>query len=260
MFLIKKLICAVAILLVVVLGVSFVSRSFEFGSGGSSFPDGYTGIGLPAEGIQLSSKSSPLNDEIVNLKDSEGFEFSSYFGKILYYEDLDGAGEHFTGYESVTMNFINSSTFGIPLDAYSYFKIEFDVLKTTSAPVLGCSFSLLGRAGGFVAESLSISKSHIRVDVLGGNDSLCVETYNGKLIEGDSFHVVYVLEIDKENLDQSRMQVFINDVLYEDSLYYDGLFTKKDVTDITAISVTGFNTTDKKAEISFENLVVTGYQ
>ena len=43
MFLIKKLICVVAILLVVVLGASLVSRSIEIGSGSFSVIDNSSG-------------------------------------------------------------------------------------------------------------------------------------------------------------------------------------------------------------------------
>lgn len=272
MFLIKKLIIVVAILLVAVFGVSLVSRSIEFadfntdnvdhGKGGSSSDDGYTGIGLPSSSVMLLNNQAPIYKGIFKLSD-EMKEYRGVFGhdgeNVVYNGDCyNNLFFKFNGNEYITMRFGELSTDGFSLCDYSHFKVEFDVFNgSETASVLGCSFSLVGRNTANASESLSLSKMAVKLS--DENGLCCVETFNGEKIVGESFHVVYVVEVDKENYNQSRMQVFVNDVLYEDSIYFDGLFSDIDVDRITAVTVNDFNTDGYDASISFKNLIVTGY-
>ena len=257
MFLIKKLIILVAILLVAVFGVSFVSRSFDMGTGGSYSDDGHTGIGLPTEGKVYLHSYSPLEENIYNTSlDKEGVFTCT--GRFITFNKL---GYTLEGKESVIMQFGQSSGDGLSLFDYNYFKIEFTI-KTFGSDTLPCKFSLFGRNSNNSSENLSISTSFIKVDLENDGVNPFIETFNGEKIYGDEFNVVYLVEVDKENYNKSRVQVFVNDILYEDSVYYDGLFTNKDVDRICGVSVNNFSPmyeSENPDRVEFPFLCVTVY-
>lgn len=263
MFLIKKLIIVVAILLAVVLGGSLVSRSIEIGSGGSSSDDGYTGIGLPTSSIELLNRENPLSPGISNISDSmKEYGVFSHNGKTITYDDrYSNMNFDFNKKEAVRMMFGSKYDEGFSLSEYSHFKIEFDVFaENESDSALCCYFALVGRNSNNTSELLSLSESNIKVDLKSNGDSFYIKTFNDKIIEGDFFHVVYVIEVNEENYNQSRMQVFVNDILYEDSVYSDRLFSRNDADRISCVVIKGFKCSEDKASVSFKNLVVSGYQ
>lgn len=263
MFLIKKLIIVVAILLVAVFSVSFVSRSIEIGNAGSSADDGHTGIGFPADSIELLSKSKPLNDGMKKtaaaLKNNNVLSHDGE--RISYKNDNPNKRYYLDGKEYAVMQFFEKSNDGFLFGDYTHIMIEFDVSSSdVDDSVLSCSFCLIGRNSDNVSDSLNLSRSNINIDITGDGDSLFVKTYNGKKIEGKDFHVVYVIEVNPENYNESRMQVFVNDILCEDSVYYGGIFADIDVDRLCSVKVYNFGTTYDVSSISFKNLKVSGYQ
>ena len=259
---IKKLVIVVSLLLVVVMGASVLSRSLiDVGKGGTVREDGYTGIGLPEKGSVVTNKPLPLEDYFSYTGDGSRKVLNQIDSHIVYQYS---SGYTVTGKEYTMMLLATpGSRFndGVPLSEYSHMKIEFDLVNELSYLPLGCTFWLEGRDLSNVSGASSISTMSVEVGT--SEESLMLTTCKGEILKGNKFHVEYVIDIDHVDPNCSRIQVFIDDVLYADSDLLDRnpfYNTYGFVVDrYSEIRIKGFNTEAENASIGFKNLVVTGY-
>ena len=269
MFSIKKIfIIALAFLLVFVFVLSILNRNMENVYAGASSQNGYSGIGLPAEGEELLNQKHPIKA----IYNQTSFDYVGDVCYVMYvlnnqyirydqglYKQVNGTDFELNGNEYAPVLFGKVDTEGFSFSDYSHLKIEFDVYDDDSTlSNLGCSFHLIGRDGKNLADKAAIS--NVDVTLNGTKNSFTAVTYNDKELNAKKFNVKYVIEFDREKSKISRMQVFLNDILYEDTvLTKNEVFSNRSIDRFTGISIRNFYSEADTSSIAFSNLVVTGY-
>ena len=135
---------------------------------------------------------------------------------------------------------------------YGYVKVEFDVYNYLKTPGVECSFYLMGRGDG--SWRLQGTKMHIS----GFEDSskLKLTSGGGKTFEGESFHVEYLIQVDKSRPSNSRIQAFVNGELVDSSSYLHSTYVTR-LAEVRFINLYA-KALDTPSSIGVGNLLITG--
>ena len=247
---IKKVICIVSILLVSVLCLSIVVRTTSIGTAGPNNENGYSGIGLPDNGVEIINRAAPITE--YQSKGAQGSTLAYYnYGD---YSLISGAST--SGQSYFRCNFASdpSSYTGINLSDYFYYKIEFDILKQYN--IDPCSFSgyLIARSPSGEGEMLIPSEFIIKYNQ---NDNKMELTYGEHVVKDDSFHIEYVIEANPLDLNKSRIQFFVNGKLIPETKYNEIVNFNYDLYYFSEIRFWRFGKSE--GNIVVKDLKVTGY-
>ena len=186
-------------------------------------------------------------------KDTAGSFSYSLENKNLHFS---GAVEDITGSEWISFLFAPEYVAyvdGINLEDYSQVKIELGMNNDAYSHVLGCNFYIVGRAED--ATGVKSTTSVINVAAASGVSDISLrvgeETYTAT-----SHKIVYLIDVNKEATEASRLRVYIDDVLSVDS---NELFTKP-VAQLTELRFTYFNSVTEIADLGLTGLTVTVYE
>ena len=271
----SKLSYVLIIVLAIVAFGAAVSMSSWFDVGGSSGSTGTTVKPLPDNSVVVvppesdSGTEEPTPDEpvatvITNAlishkqdgsfgKDTAGSFSYSLEEKNLHFS---GAVEDITGTEWISFLFAPEYVAyvdGINLEDHSQVKIELGMNNDDYSHVLGCGFYIVGRAED--ATGIKSVTSEVYVDAASGVSDISLrvgeETYTAT-----SHKIVYLIDVNKEATEASRLRVYIDDELSVDS---NELFTKP-VAQLTELRFTYFNSATETADLGLTGLTVTVYE
>ncbi len=268
----KKTFKIVVILMVIVLSVSSLSLMIDVFSGRSD--------------SDIENPIIPSDTFVADIKLPSSPDYESFYDDVpIVYEGTDDKD---LGYLSVVDNYIyydgvskfsfsdnslrpyatvylyDPSRLGYeePIDmrSYSYLKVEFDILYDNidqqNKCLLGCVIYPMIRGNGYMANP-SVHSVFIHNDKT--VEDVKVHVGNKKVYYySNPLHVEYIIEIDKDNLKNSRMQTFIDGELASDN-YGSSLFTK-DVYNLTELRITNFNSESSESSVGFDNLRISYYK
>ena len=248
---IKKVICIVSILLVSVFCLSIVVRTTSIGTAGPNNENGYSGIGLPDNGVEIINRAAPITGFTLS-QGGQGSTLAYYnYGD---YSLISGASTSDRSFFRCNFASDSSSYTGINLSDYFYYKVEFDILKQSNIDPCTFSVYLIARSPSGVGAKLEPSEFTIKYNQ---NDSKMELTYGEHVVKDDSFHIEYVIEAYPLDLNKSRIQFFVNGKLIPETKYNEIVNFKYDLYYFSELRFWKFG--ESEGNIVVKDLKVTGY-
>jgi hypothetical protein len=272
----------IVIILLLVISVPFISGLFilddspgqTIGSIDIEASDEVIALPYEAEGKVLFEREDPIssiskfetfNSDISGLNESivisDGntlkTNFRNYFVSFGF--------PKFSGKEFASIGFTDSSP-GIDLNEYDFLDIEITVYDRDPEEMnMGCTFYIVGLGSDNSGVKSYASQSSVVLD--GSMDSYIFETFNGNTVGGSSFTVHFFLDVNHESLSDSRVRIYINDILYDDTALTGTKFFDEEITLLSSIRINKFIISESdfhekvgEYSVSFSNLKITGFK
>ena len=137
-------------------------------------------------------------------------------------------------------------------------KIELDLMNIKSNDTLGCRFFLIGRLEDSSAKLSSASEIY----VLPSEDSedMTIRLSNGQELTASSFKITYLIDVNRDTPELSRLQLYVGDTVYIDTQATEStLFTAQDIVWLSDIRFMNFNSPSENATLGFNGMRVTVY-
>ena len=245
--------------MVLVCGISFISRSYDVGSAGPSTSNGYRPLVLPENSEVLYEKAAPIY-HLVKTNGSLNLENTDEYSR-LYLSETDH--ENSDAYARILFSEEDPSN-KTPCDISSYdvFKYEFD-LSFSLRHVLNCDFyTILGNTYDdrylFRASYFDLTNSGYLVSGM-LKDKMVLTSNKLERIEVDhDAHMEFICAYNREDPTNSRFQIKINDQLYYDSVFSEEPCFAGDFSGIFEIRFRFFESS-YDSDLIVSNLKVTGY-
>lgn len=242
-----------------VIGISFVTRSYDVGSAGPANSNGYSTIVLPENSEVLWEQSAPVYD-LQKTKGNLMLENTDSYSRLYLPE---GSTEPLEAYARIMFS---ENPYGkVPCDVseYDYFTLEFD-LSCTQPEVLSCDFYMV-IGTDYLANRYKFDASYFEIENITHIDEsmskkgyLQLTSNSLKTITAEKAHIVFVCDYDKDNSANSRLQIKVNNQIYYDSVLSDADCFPKEFTGIFEIRFRFFESF-YSSDLLISNLKVTGY-
>lgn len=250
MLTIKKIVCIVSILLVSVLCLSIVVRTTSIGTAGPINEGGYSGIGLPENGVNVLTSAAPVTFFHENVEGAGTLKYENF----STYSLIEGSTTDKTSYFSLNFSGSGSHRLGFNLADYGYYKVEFDIAQLEGYNPTNCSMYLIARSQSNQGDKLRPSQFTIAYDERDGKMQL---TYGDHTVKDDSFHIEYVIEANPLDFNMSRIQFFVNGNLIPENEYNEIVNFRYDLYYFSELRLWQFGESDGKLII--KDLQITGY-